>query len=140
MANLVSQELRDGMLKAYFKGAAAPSQLYLRLYTDDADITESTALSDISSKEQAGSGYAVKTLSASDWTVQAGNGGWEVVLKDQTWTTSADNWGTLRWAVLATSSDNSGSILLAKDYGKGKTVTGTGANVTVSQLYYQIND
>jgi hypothetical protein len=29
---------------------------------------------------------------------------------------------------------------LAKDYGTGKTVTGVGANVTVDDLFVQIND
>jgi hypothetical protein len=140
MASFVSQELRDGMLKAYFKGTAAPTQLYLRLYTDNANIAEATVLTDIASLEQAGSGYAAKTLTAANWTVQAGTGGWQVVLANQTWTTTADNWGTLRWAVITTTADNTGSILLAKDYGTGKTVTGVGANVTISQLYYQIND
>jgi hypothetical protein len=140
MASFVSQELRDGMLKAYFKGTAAPTLLYLRLYTDNANIVETTSLADIASLEQAGSGYAAKTLTASDWTVQAGVGGWQVILANQTWSTTADNWGTLRWAVLSTAADNTGSILLAKDYGTGKTVTGTGASVTISNLYYQIND
>jgi hypothetical protein len=140
MASIVSQELRDGILKAYFTGGATPTQLYLRLYTDNANIVEATVLTDISSQEQAGSGYAVKTLNAADWTVQAGTGGWQVVLTNKTWTTTADNWGTLRWAVIATTADNTGNILLAKDYGTGKTVTGVGANVTIDHLYYQIND
>jgi hypothetical protein len=140
MASIVSQEIRDGMLKAYFQGVAAPTQLFLRLYTDNANIVEATTLSDIASLEQTGSGYAVKTLTAADWTVQAGTGGWQVVLTNKTWTTTADNWGTLRWAVIATTADNTGTILLAKDYGTGKTVTGVGANVTIDHLYYQIND
>jgi hypothetical protein len=140
MASFVSQELRDGMFKAYFKGVAAPAQLYLRLYTDNANIVETTTLTDIASLEQMGSGYTAKTLTAANWTVKAGTGGWQIILNDQTWTTTADNWGTLRWAVLATTADNTGSILLVKDYGTGKTVTGVGAYVTISQLYYQIND
>jgi hypothetical protein len=140
MANLVSAELRDGVLASYFAGGASPTQLYLRLYKDEANIVEATVLADISSQEQTGSGYVVKTLNPANWTVEAGVGGRRVRLADQTWTTTADNWVTLRWAVIATTSDNTGTILLAKDYGTGKTVTGVGANVTVDDLYYQLND
>lgn len=140
MANLVSQELRTALLGAYFSAGAAPVNLYLRLYKDEANIVEATTLGDIAANEQAGSGYAVKTLAPGDWTVEAGIGGIRARLADQTWTTTADNWNTLRWAVLSTTSDNTGTILLARDYGTGKTVTGVGANVTVDDLFYQIND
>lgn len=140
MANLVSKEIRSAILAAYFSGGAAPVNLYLRLYKDEAPITEPTVLTDIAAFEQAGSGYAVKTIAPADWTVEEGVGGIRVRLKDQTWTTSADNWNTLRWAVLSTTANNTGIILMARDYGTGKTVTGVGANVTVDDLFYQIND
>lgn len=140
MANLVSQELRTALLGAYFSAGAAPVNLYLRLFKDEANIIEATTLASISANEQTGGGYSVKTLAPADWTVEAGTGGIRVRLTDQTWTTTADNWNTLRWAVLSTTSDNSGTILLARDYGTGKTVTGVGANVTVDDLFYQIND
>jgi len=67
-------------------------------------------------------------------------GGIRVRLTDQTWTTTVDNWNTLRWAVISTTLNNTGNILVARDYGTGKTVTGIGANVTVDDLFYQIND
>jgi hypothetical protein len=140
MANLVSVEFRNALLGAYFAAGAAPVQLYLRLFRDEANITESTVLSDIAALEQSGSGYAAKVLAPADWTVEAGVGGIRSRLVDQTWTTTADNWNTLRWAVISTSADNTGDILIAKDYGTGKTVTGVGANVTVDDFYYQIND
>jgi len=140
MANLVSKELRTAALAAYFSAGAAPVNLYLRLYKDEANIVEATVLGDISSNEQTGGGYAVKTLAPGDWTVEEGVGGIRARLTDQTWTTTADNWNTLRWAVLSTTADNTGTILLARDYGTGKTVTGVGANVTVDDLFYQIND
>ncbi len=140
MANLVSKELRTAALAAYFSAGAAPTNLYLRLYRDEANIVEATTLADISANEQTGGGYAVKTLPPASWTVEEGVGGIRARLTDQTWTTTADNWLTLRWAVLSTTADNSGTILLARDYGTGKTVTGIGANVTVDDLFYQIND
>jgi hypothetical protein len=140
MANLVSTELRTALLAAYFSAGAAPTNLYLRLYKDEASITEATTLTDITANEQTGSGYAVKTLAPANWTVEAGTGGIRARLTDQTWTTTADNWNTLRWAVISTTADNTGIILLARDYGTGKTVTGVGANVTVDDLFYQIND
>lgn len=140
MANLVSQELRTAILAAYFSAGAAPTNLYLRLYKDEANITEATTLTDIAALEQTGSGYAVKTLAPADWTVEPGIGGIRVRLADQTWTTTADNWNTLRWAVISSTANNTGTILLARDYGTGKTVTGVGANVTVDDLFYQIND
>jgi len=140
MANLVSAELRTALLGAYFSAGAAPVNLYLRLYKDEANIVEATTLGDIAIHEQAGSGYAVKTLAPGDWTVEPGTGGIRARLADQTWTTTADNWNTLRWAVLSTTPDNTGTILMARDYGTGKTVTGVGANVTVDDLFYQIND
>lgn len=140
MANLVSKELRNDMLKAYFNAGAAPTSLYLRLFRDEAGITESTELADIASLEQSGGGYAVKTITPANWTVEEGAGGIRARLADQTWTTTADNWNTLRWAVITDGPGNTGKILLAKDYGTGKTVTGIGANVTVDDLFFQIND
>lgn len=140
MANLVSKELRTALLGAYFSAGAAPVNLYLRLYKDEANIIEATVLGDIASNEQTGGGYAVKTLAPGDWTVEQGVGGIRVRLTDQTWTTTLDNWLTLRWAVLSTTANDTGTILMARDYGTGKTVTGVGANVTVDDLFYQIND
>ena len=140
MANLVSKELRTALLGAYFSAGAAPVNLYLRLYKDEANIVEASTLADITANEQTGGGYAVKTLAPADWTVEQGTGGIRVRLTDQTWTTLVDNWNTLRWAVLSSTADNTGTILLARDYGTGKTVTGVGANVTVDDLFYQIND
>lgn len=140
MANLASQELRTALLAAYFSAGAAPTNLYLHLFKDEANITETTTMADIAAHVQTGSGYAVKTLAPADWTVEAGVGGIRARLADQTWTTTADNWNTLRWAVISNSSGLAGTILLARDYGTGKTVTGVGANVTVDDLFYQIND
>jgi hypothetical protein len=140
MANLVSAELRTAILASYFSGGAAPTNLYLRLYKDEASIVEATTLTDISTLEQTGGGYAVKTIAPADWTVEQGIGGIRVRLTDQTWTTSIDNWNTLRWGVLSTTAGNTGIILMARDYGTGKTVTGVGANVTIDDLFYQIND
>lgn len=140
MANLVSKELRTALLGAYFSAGAAPVNLYLRLYKDEANIIDATTLTDITANEQTGGGYLVKTLAPGDWTVEQGTGGIRVRLTDQTWTTTVDNWNTLRWAVLSSTADNIGIILLARDYGTGKTVTGVGANVTVDDLFYQIND
>jgi hypothetical protein len=140
MANLVSQEMRTAVLAAYFSGGAAPTNLYLHLFKDEANITETTTMADIAAQVQAGSGYAVKTLAPADWTVEPGTGGIRVRLADQTWTTTADNWNTLRWAVISNQSNLSGTILMARDYGTGKTVTGVGANVTVDDLFFQIND
>ena len=140
MADLISKEVRSAMLSAYFAGGATPTQLYLRLYKDEASITETTVLADIAANEQSGSGYEVKTLNPADWTVEEGTGGIRARLSDQTWTTTVDDWNTLRWAVISTSEDDTGEILLSRDYGTGKTVTGIGANVTVDDLYFQIND
>lgn len=140
MADLISKELRTNMLAAYFAGGATPPQLYLRLYKDEASITETTVLGDIAAHEQSGSGYAVLTLNPAEWTVEEGTGGIQARLDDQTWTTTADDWGTLRWAVISTTDDDTGDILLARDYGTGKTVTGVGANVTVDDLFFKLND
>ncbi len=140
MANLISKELRIALLASYFSAGAAPASLYLRLYRDEANIVEATTLTDIAAMVQAGAGYATKTLAPSSWTVEDGVGGIRVRLDDQTWTTTADNWNTLRWAVISSTADNSGVILLARDYGTGKSVTGVGANITVDDLFYQIND
>lgn len=140
MATFVSQELRDALLNSYFTGGARPTQLFLRLYTDNATITDTSTLADVSANEQVGSGYAVKTIAMTDWTVEADATGRRARMANKTWTTTADNWGTLRWAVICTSADDTGTILLAKDYGGGKTVTGIGANVTVDTLFYQLND
>lgn len=140
MADLVSQELRTKMLAAYFAGGETPTQLFIRLFKDEASINEATVLADISAHEQSGSGYSVLTVNPADWTVESGTGGIQARLDDQTWTTTADDWGTLRWAVIATTADDTGDILLARDYGTGKTVTGVGANVTIDDLFFKMND
>ena len=140
MANLVSTELRTALLSAYFSAGAAPVNLYLHLFKDEANIVEATTMADIAAHVQAGSGYTVKTLVPGNWTVEAGSGGIRARLADQTWTTTADDWNTLRWAVISNQSNLAGTILMARDYGTGKTVTGVGANVTVDDLFYQIND
>lgn len=140
MANLASKELRNALLAAYFRAGAAPTNLYLHLFKDEANIVEATVMADIAAQVQTGAGYAVKTIAPADWTVEDGVGGQRVRLTDQTWTTTADNWNTLRWAVISDQPTLAGAILLARDYGTGKTVTGVGANVTVDDLFYQIND
>lgn len=140
MANLVSQELRLAVLSSYFSGGASPTNLYLHLFKDEANIVESTTMAGIAAQVQTGGGYAVKTLAPANWTAELGTGGVRVRLVDQTWTTTVDNWNTLRWAVISDKADFTGTILLARDYGTGKTVTGVGANVTVDDLFYQIND
>lgn len=140
MANLVSTELRTALLSAYFSAGAAPTNLYLHLFKDEANILEATTMADIAAQVQTGSGYAVKTIAPADWTVEPGVGGIRARLADQTWTTTADNWNTLRWGVISNQSNLSGTILLARDYGTGKTVTGVGANVTIDDLFFQIND
>lgn len=140
MANLVSQEIRTAILSAYFSAGAAPVNLYLHLFKDEANIVEATTMADIAAHVQTGAGYAVKTLAPANWTVESGSGGIRARLADQTWTTTADDWATLRWAVISNAATLAGQILLARDYGTGKTVTGVGANVTVDDLFFQIND
>lgn len=140
MANIASKELRTALLSAYFSAGAAPTNLYLHLFKDEANIVEATTMADIAAQVQTGTGYSVKTLAPADWTIEEGTGGIRARLTDQTWTTVADNWNTLRWAVISNQSNLAGTILLARDYGTGKTVTGVGANVTVDDLFYQIND
>ena len=152
MANFVSQELRTAMLKSYFNRDIPATSLFLRLFTSSANFNEDTTLPMVATvgMEQRGTGYAPKELSwnvpaapaQGDWTVSTVLGGVRVTLKDQTWTTAEGiAWGDLQYAVLTDSLGFiTGSILMVRDYGSGKTVTGIGATVTVDNLYYQIND
>lgn len=156
MANLVSQTFRSNLLAAYFSGGAVPTTFKIRLFKDNANIIEGTTVASLLTVarggsvpdntpvadqfEQTGGGYDFKELTPAMYTVEAGVGGIRVRLADQTWTTTADDWGTLRWAVITTVVGGTEVILLAKDYGTGKTVTGVGANVTVDDLFFQIND
>jgi hypothetical protein len=156
MANLVTQTFRSNLLAAYFSGGAVPTTFKIRLFKDSANIIEGTSIASLLTVadggvvpdntpvadqfQQTGGGYAPKTITPVDYTVEAGVGGIRVRLEDQTWTTTADDWGTLRWAVITTVVGATETILLAKDYGTGKTVTGVGANVTVDDLFFQIND
>jgi hypothetical protein len=150
MANVVSQELRRSLLTAYFNKTLPSDTLFLRLYTSAAgDITETTSLASIAAFEQAGSGYTAKTLSPNtnvpnpDWVIASTASGVRATLANKQWQTDAVTnavWGDLRYAVITTSSGSQGDILLVRDYGPNKTVTGIGATVTVDNLYYQIND
>jgi len=140
MANLVSKELRTAVLRSYFNSIAAPASLYIHLFQDAAAIVEATTMADLALYVQTGSGYVVKAIAPSDWTVETGTGGERARLADQTWTSTADNWGTLRWAVISDKADFTGTVLLARDYGTGKSIYGIGANITVDDLFYQLND
>lgn len=140
MANLVSKELRTAILQSYFNRSAAPVNLYVHLFQDAAPIIETTTMASLSIYVQTGSGYAPKVIGSADWTVEQGTGGTRARLADQTWTSTADNWGTLRWAVISDQPDYSGQVLLARDYGTGKSIYGVGANITVDDLFYQLND
>lgn len=140
MSNLVSTEFRLALLSSYFKGVAAPTTHYLHLFKDEANIVEATTMSEIAAFAQSGSGYVVKPLVIADWTVEAITGAIRARIADQSWAISADNWGTLRWGVVSDKADFSGKILLARDYGLGRNVTGVGSSVTVDDLSFQIAD
>ncbi len=148
MANVVSLELRTAILNAYFRRDTPLTTLYLRLFRSSAgSIDESTPLSALSTHEQNGTGYQMHILAPSDWTVSTPSnaGGVRATLANKSWTTAAGNptttpWGDLQYAVITDSADFTGNILLVRDYGTGKTVTGIGASVTIDNLYYQINN
>ena len=140
MANLVSNKMRQMMLDSFFKGSAVPLNLYLRLYQDGANIVEGTTLSDIKPFEQTGGGYSPIQVPQAQWKASTVvTGGVQIMLNDQTWTSTADDWKTMRWVVLSTTADDTGFILMARDYGMNKSLVGTGATAVVDDLYYQIS-
>ncbi len=110
--NALADEGERDILGVYYRGETAPIQFYIRLYNDTP--VESDTLSTLMG-EPAGNGYAPQLVERSNVgfpTVQQDAGGdWQVISKTVTFTASGGSIGPVTYAVLATSSDNTGKLV-----------------------------
>lgn len=107
----VIDEGEQSMLDVYFRGAAAPTQFYLRLYNDT--CAETKTLATLTS-EPSTNGYAAQLIerSTTGWPSLALSGGdYEATASTETFSASGGSWGPVNAAVLATTSDNTGKAL-----------------------------
>ena len=108
--NALADEGEQDILDRTFRGAAAPASFYLRLYNDTPVETDTLALL---TGEPSGNGYAAQALAlnTTDWpTLALDAGDYQVTSKTVTFTASGGSIGPVTYAVLATSSDNTGKL------------------------------
>ncbi len=110
--NALADEGEQAMLDVFYRNGAAPTQFYIRLYNDTP--VETDTLSTLTG-EPAGNGYAPQLVERSNVgfpTIQQdANGDWQIVSKTVTFSASGGSWGPVTYAVLATTSDNTGKLI-----------------------------
>lgn len=106
--NFLADEGEADMLDVYFDDQAVRSELFLRLYDDT--VVEADGLSDLVN-EQTGSGYSAITVTrGTDWTAPTAGAGTDMATKQFT---ATGTWDDATFAILATTSDDSGLLIAA---------------------------
>ena len=106
--NDLAQEGGQSILDSYLRNQNHPPTFYLRLYNDTPLKTD--ALSDLQN-EASGNGYVAAEIprSTSGWIALALDAGdYQATSSEETFSASGGSWGPVTYAVLATTSDNSG--------------------------------
>lgn len=109
--NNLADEGEEAMLDVFFRNGTSYATFYIRLFNDTPVDTD--GLSDLTN-EASGNGYAAQSLSrnSTDFPVLAlDSGDFQVESLEQTFSASGGSWGPVIYAVLATSSDNSGKLI-----------------------------
>lgn len=109
--NALADEGETAFLDTYLRGAAAPAGFYVRLFNDTPIETDTlTTLTG----EPTGSGYAAIAVERSNtgWpTLALDTGDYLATSKEVTFTASGGSIGPVTYAVLSTSSDNTGKLI-----------------------------
>lgn len=109
--NNLANEGEFFVLDVPFRNGTSYATFYIRLFNDTPVDTD--GLSDLIN-EASGNGYAAQSLSRdnTDFPVLAlDSGDYQLESLEQTFSASGGSWGPVTYAVLATSSDNSGKLI-----------------------------
>jgi len=109
--NALADEGEQNMLNSYFRSTSSPTTFYIRLYNDTPVETDS--LSALTG-EPSGNGYAaieVERNATGFPTLALDSGDYKITSKTVTFTASGGTIGPVTYAVLATTSDNTGLLL-----------------------------
>ena len=110
--NALADEGEQAMLDVFYRNGTAPTGFYIRLYNDTPVETDTLATL---VGEPAGNGYAAQLVERSNVgfpTIQQdANGDWQIISKTVTFSASGGSWGPVTYAVLATTSDNTGKLI-----------------------------
>ena len=115
MAGKLVDAGENRILNQLFEATAVDTTLYLRIYT--APVTEpleTAVLADLT--EPSGLGYAAVALTRdTDWTVTLD----EAVCAQKTFTAAGGAWGNCYGYYIATTSDNTGVLLMVEQFSDG---------------------
>lgn len=129
--NAFADEGEQLILDVFLRGATPPAQFYLRLY--NATPTETSTLATLTG-EPSGNGYAPALIerSAVGWpTLALDAGDYQATSKQVTFTASGGTIGPVTYAVIATSSDNTGKLVAYAALSQSRTLA-DGESLTVT--------
>lgn len=125
------------MLDVFLRGGTAPSTFYLRLY--NTTPTKTSTLSGISAYEPSTFAYAPQEIPKNNtgWPTLVLDSGDEMATSEEvTFVATGGSWGPVTYAVLATSSDNSGKLIAFAALSQSRTLTNgesLGSTIAVKQ-------
>lgn len=123
MAKFVD-EGENRVLNILFGAQAVDANLYLGLYKNETEPSETANLASLT--EVTGAGYARKTLARGSWTIVASL----AEFAKQTFGAAEESWGDVTGYFIATSSDNSGKLLFVESF-TGAGNIGTGSTIGI---------
>jgi len=131
--NALADEGERQMLEVYYRAENAPTTFYIRLYNDTP--AETDGLADLTG-EPSGNGYAAEEVERSSTgfpTIETNSGDWQVVSKTVTFEASGGSIGPVTYAVLATTSDNTGKLVAYVALSQSRTLAaGETLDVTIT--------
>lgn len=119
--NFLADEGEQSILDTYFRAATAPTGFYFRLFNDTP--IETDTLADLTG-EVTGTGYAAIAVARNNTdfpTLALVGGDYKITTATKTFTATG-TWTAATYAVLATSSDNSGKLIAARALGATRTL------------------
>lgn len=111
MFNALADEGEQNLLDQYFRNQNAPTSFYIRLFNDTP--VETDTLSSLTG-EPSTNGYAAQGIGRATSgfpTLALDSGDYRLTSSTETFSASGGSWGPVTYAVLATSTDNSGKLI-----------------------------
>lgn len=131
--NALADEGEEYVLGVALRGVTMAVNCFLRLFNDTP--IETDGLADLTG-EPSTNGYAVQTIenSATGWPTFALDGGdFMLTSSEETFSASGGSWGPVTYAVLATSSDNTGKLIAYVALSQSRTLAdGESLKCTIS--------
>lgn len=129
--NALADEGEQQILDCYFRDASEPSSFYVRLFNDIP--VETDTLTDLTG-EVTGGGYTAQALArnGTDFpTLALDSGDYKLTSKELTFTASGSPYSVATYAVLATTTDNTGKLIAYVALSTSRTLaTGESLKVT----------